>query len=113
MIGAKLLHIRFNKVDGFISVYDGNRYLVLFGSQKMWCYLWQDQMFYKSKNCITYAASHNYVRIKIDSYNALPLEKTLTLHNVIVLLKSVFNKVQINYYYNIYLEKCFYQLAKK
>ena len=65
------------------------------------------------KTGITYAASHNYVRIKIDSYNALPLEKTLTLHNVIVLLKSVFNKVQINYYYNIYLEKCFYQLAKK
>ena len=62
---------------------------------------------------ITYAASDNYVTIKIDSYNALPLEKTLTLHNVIVLLKSVFNKVQINYYYNIYLEKCFYQLAKK
>ena len=27
LIGAKLLHIRFDKVDGFIRVYDGTRYL--------------------------------------------------------------------------------------
>ena len=30
LIGAKPLHIRFNKVDGLIRVYDGTRYLVLF-----------------------------------------------------------------------------------
>ena len=29
-IGAKPSHIRFDKVDGFIRVYDGARYLVLF-----------------------------------------------------------------------------------
>ena len=34
LIGAKLLHIRFDKIDGFIRVYDGTRYLVLFGPQK-------------------------------------------------------------------------------
>ena len=31
---AKLLHIRFDKIDGFIRVYDGTRQLVLFGSEK-------------------------------------------------------------------------------
>ena len=30
---AKPFHIRFDKMDGFISVYDGTRYLVLFGSE--------------------------------------------------------------------------------
>ena len=30
---AKPFHIRFDKIDGFISVYDGTRYLVLFGSE--------------------------------------------------------------------------------
>ena len=35
LIGAKPLHIRFGKVDGFIRVYDGTRYLVLFCPEKM------------------------------------------------------------------------------
>ena len=34
LIGAKLLCIRFNKIDGFIRDYDGTRYLVLFGDEK-------------------------------------------------------------------------------
>ena len=32
--GAKRLPIRFDKIDGLIRVYDGTRYLVLFGSEK-------------------------------------------------------------------------------
>ena len=34
LIGAKPLHIRFDKVAGFIRVYDGARYLILFGGEK-------------------------------------------------------------------------------
>ena len=30
LIGAKPLHIRLDKMDGFIRVFDGTRYLVLF-----------------------------------------------------------------------------------
>ena len=33
-LGAKPLHIRFNKIGGFIRVYNGTRYLVLFGPEK-------------------------------------------------------------------------------
>ena len=33
LIGAKPLRIRFDKVDGFIRVYDGNRYVVSFGPE--------------------------------------------------------------------------------
>ena len=32
-IGAKPLHISFNKVDRFIRVFDGTRYLILFGPE--------------------------------------------------------------------------------
>ena len=48
---------------------------------------------------------HNFARIKIDSYGSLPIEKTLTLHNIIILIKLVLNKDQNHYYYNIFLEK--------
>ena len=41
---------------------------------------------------ITYVLYHNYAKIKIDSYNPLPLEKMLTFHKVIILIKSGFNK---------------------
>ena len=34
LINTKLLRIRFDKIDGFIRVYDGTSYLVLFGSEK-------------------------------------------------------------------------------
>ena len=34
LIDYKPLRIRFDKIDGFIRVYDGTRYLVLFGSEK-------------------------------------------------------------------------------
>ena len=34
LIGAKPLRLRFNKVDRFITVYDGSRYLASFGSEK-------------------------------------------------------------------------------
>ena len=45
-----------------------------------------------------------YAKIKVDLYGSIPLEKTMTFHNVLVLIKSVFNKDGNNYYYNIFLE---------
>ena len=66
-------------------------------------------IFYKSKSGITYVISHNYEKINIDSYDSLLIEKTLILHNVVILVKSVFNKDKNNYYNNIFLGKCFYQ----
>ena len=34
LTGAKPFRIRFNKVDGFIRIYDETRYLVLLGGEK-------------------------------------------------------------------------------
>ena len=56
---------------------------------------------------------HNYAKIKIDSDDDLSVEKTLTLHNVVILIQSVFNKNQNQYCYNIFLEKFSDQLGRK
>ena len=56
--------------------------------------------------------SDYYAKIKVDSYDLLAIQKTLTLHNVIIHVKSVPNKDQYHDY-NIFLEKCFCQLASK
>ena len=51
------------------------------------------------KNGITYVFSHSYARTEVDSYDSFILEKTLTLHNVVTLIKSVLKKGQSHYYY--------------
>ena len=61
------------------------------------------------KSGITNSINHNFGRIKIDSYDSLPIEKILTFHNVIILIKPVVNKNQNKNYYNIFLEKRFYK----
>ena len=43
--------------------------------------------------------------MKFDSYDSLPLEKILSFHNILILIKSVFNKDKNNYRYKIFLEK--------
>ena len=57
--------------------------------------------------------SYNYAKIKIDSDDDLSLEETLNLYNVVILIKSILNKNKNHYCYDILLEKCSYQLAKK
>ena len=64
------------------------------------------------KSGITYVISHNYIKIKLDSYDSLPLVKTMTFHNAIILIRWILNKNKNNYYYNIFLEKSSYRLPK-
>ena len=92
LIGSKPLRIRFDKIDGFIRIYDGTRYLTLFGSEK--CDAIYDRIRYlrSLKSGITYIFSHYFAKIKVDSYDSLPIEKGLTLNNVTILIKSVLNK---------------------
>ena len=73
LIYSKPLRTRFDKIDGFVRVYDGTRYLVLFGSEK-------------------YDPIYNYAKIKVDSLDSFPLAKNMTFHYVILLIKSVFDK---------------------
>ena len=56
------------------------------------------------KSGITYTFSHYFAKIKVDSYDSLPIEKRLTLHSVIMLIKSVLNKDKNHYYYKIFFE---------
>ena len=48
-------------------------------------------------------------KVRIDSYNSLPIEKILTFHNIIILSKSVVNENKKKYYFNVFLEKGLYK----
>ena len=50
------------------------------------------------KSGITYSISHNFGDINTDSYDSLPLEKTITFHDVIILINPV--KIKISFSIN-------------
>ena len=111
-IGAKHLRIMFDKVDGIIRDYRGTKYWVLFGLEKHDAIYDRIRYHFVSKNGVTYLFSYKYGKIKFDSDEDLPLEEILTLHIVIIRIRSVFNSNQNYYYYNISLEKHEINLAK-
>ena len=105
-IKLKPLHIRFNKIDGLIIPLDGKiKHLVLF------CYRLFNKICDKirylinKKSDITNSINYSFGKIRVGLYNSLPIKKRLTFHNVIILIKSVVNKNENKYYYNIFLEK--------
>ena len=89
MIGPKSLQIRFDKLGGFIRVYDGTRHLVLFGPEKYDAIYNTTRYLISQKSGITYVFSNNHAKIKIDSYNSC--------YNINI--KLVFNNYQNHYYY--------------
>ena len=107
--GAKPLPIRFDKTDGFIKIHYRIRYLVLFDYSPCGETCVKIEYLISEKSCITGSINHNFVRIIIDSYDSLPIEKILTFDNVIILFKLVVNKNKNNYYYNIFLEEGLYK----
>ena len=90
-IDLKPLRIRLDIIDGFIRIYDGTRYLTLFGSKEY------EAISNKSRYLISLKkASHVFFslfcEIKVDSSDSLPIEKTLTFDNIIILIKYVLSR---------------------
>ena len=65
LIGAKPLHIRVNKIDGFIKIYDGTRYLVLFDPEEHDAIYNRIRYLISQKSCITNVFSHCFTKIKL------------------------------------------------
>ena len=49
------------------------------------------------------------MKIKFDSDDSLPLNKTLSLHNMTMMVQSVFEE-DGKYYPQIFLDECLYEL---
>ena len=86
------LCIRFNEVDGFIRVYDGSKYFVLFGFEKYDAINKRITYLMSEKCGITYFFSKAFEKNEIDSDDDLPQEKPMTFHNVVIHMKSILNK---------------------
>ena len=69
--------VRFDKVDGITEIYNWTRYLELFG-QRIYNTIYERINYLMSgKSDTKFIINHNFARIRIDSHNSLPIEKTL------------------------------------
>ena len=84
-------HYVLNLFNRFVRVSDGIWWSVSFGTEKYDAIYNRITYFISQKNGFTYVFSHNHARIKIYSYDSLPL-KTFTLYSAIILIKSAFNE---------------------
>ena len=66
-IDSKPLHIGFNKIEGFIRVCNGTKYLVLIGSEEYDSIYNRIRYLISVKSFTTYILAHNYAKIKVDS----------------------------------------------
>ena len=108
-MGAKPWRIRFDKIDGFIKIHDKIRYLISFDYS--YCDKTCDKIKYpiSEKSGTTDSINHNFAKIRIDSYDSLSIEKILSFHNTITLIKAVVDKNKNEYCYNIFLGKGSYK----
>ena len=92
-----LLCIIFDKVDRYIRKYDRTKYLRLFHSDEK-----NKEIFNRVRYSLMLKSNifddypYKYMKIKNNSDEDLRLEKALNMHNVIILIKYVFNK---NFYH--------------
>ena len=72
LIDSKPLRIRLDKIDGFIRIYNGTRYLTLFGFKKYDAIYNRTRYLINLKSGITYIFRNFFVKFTVDSYDSLP-----------------------------------------
>ena len=100
------MRTRFDKIDGFIIPLDNKiKRLVLFDYGLFDKICNKIKKLISEKSGINNSINHDFGKIRIDSYNSLPIKRIWTFHTVTILIKSVVNKNENKYNYNIFLEK--------
>ena len=106
-----------SEVDGYIKEKNGSKYLVFDSTNennevlKKYNELWDG-----IKNEIetinsgkTSEYDKDFMKIKFNSDDNLPLNKTLKLHNMTIVIRSVFEE-HGKFYPQVYLDECLYEL---
>ena len=111
------LYLTIDKVDGYIEASNGSKYLILASTDKnkevlkKYTELW-DGIKYQMKTINGGEAGEykkEYMKIKFESNDNLPLNKTLKLYNLTLIVRSIFQENN-KYYRQVFLDVCLYEL---
>ena len=110
------LSLIINEVDGYVEEINENKYLTLVSTEKnkevlkKYTKLWdgiKDSI--EKINNKSGEYEKDFMKIKFNFDDSLPLNKTLKLHNMIKILRSVFEE-DGKYYPQVLLDECLYEL---
>ena len=109
-------------MDEYIKEKNGNKYLIFNSAYKnkevlkKYTKLWNGikyeiQTINESKEGERSSAEYDkdFMKIKLDTYDSLPLNKTLKLHNMMTVIRSVIEEDSSSYPH-IYLDECLHEL---
>ena len=119
---VNLLYVIINEVDGSIKVKNGNKYLTCVSTDKnkkvleKYTELW-DEIKYRIKTinggeCNSIKSGEHgkdFMKIKFNSDENLPLNKILKLHSLTITVIFVFEE-DGKYYSQVFLDECLYEL---
>ena len=109
------LYLIIDKIIGHIKKNNGNKYLVFDSDDKNKEVLKKYNEFWdgiKNETWKAWKASEydkDFKKIKFNSDDNLPLNKTLKLHNMTLVIRSVFEE-DGKFYPQVYLYECLYEL---
>ena len=105
-----------NEVDGYTEEINGSKYLTLVSRDKnkgvltKYTELWHGIKISTEKiNKKLGEYGKDFLKIKFNSDDSLPLNKTLKLHNMTIIVLSVFEE-DGKYYPQVSLDECLYEL---
>ena len=105
-----------DEVDGYLGKKNGNRYLILVSTDKnkevsiKYRKLWDGiKNSIKKLNNKLGEYGKDFMKIKFNFDDNLPLNKTLKLHNITIIIRSVFEE-DGKYYPQAFLDECLYEL---
>ena len=110
------LYLIINEVDGYFEEINGNKYLTLVSTDKnkevltKYTKLWDGiKNSIEKINNKSGEYGKDFMKIKFDSDDSLPLNKTLKLHNMTLIVRSVFEG-DGKYYPQVSLDECLFEL---
>ena len=115
------LHIIINEVDGSTGEKNGNKYLTFPSNDKnkktlkKYTKLWDEIKYHikinnnKCNSTESVEYEKDYMKIKFNSDDKLPLNKILKLNNLTIITRSVFAE-DGKYYPRVFLDECLYEL---
>ena len=105
------LYLIIDKVDECFEEKNGNKYLTLVSTDKNKEVLTKyTELWNKIKNLIKLGEyGKDFMKIKFNSDDNLPLNKILKIHNMTIVIRSVFQENR-KYYPQVFLDECFYEL---
>ena len=106
------------EVDGYVEENNGKKYLTFASTDKnkkvleKHTKLWDEIKYIQTINASRFGEyEKDYMKIKFNSDDELPLNKMLKLHMLTIIVRSVFEE-DGKYYPQVFLDECLYEMLE-